>query len=372
MVPYDPLTGAPMEAMMRRFRLLVVLVLATLGGVRCAETPSNPSETLSNPSATPSNTLPELIVSEALAPAQVEAASSAASVVALTFVSLPPGILSNVASVRIRNLTTGGAATTSVPIVDGGFDPVAVPASAGDRLELSFTDGSGDVREEYATVPAKRPPVVVRTAPMTGRTDVALLVRPVVVFSEPIDPATLPVGMRLVTGLTPVNGRIELLEPWVAEFVPTSALEPGTRYELEITQEVHAVGGTELAAPLTAEFTTQPSAGALRFGAVRITARTTGTIPLATYSAIQAHYGKWDYNIDDWTRLGGLDPNGTLIARVAVSSESGGDPYFYRFGVMDLPANCSSQGPTSTDPNAGFTISAGDTVDVEFLVGCGP
>jgi Tol biopolymer transport system component len=259
MVAYDPLTGAPMEALMQRSRWLLVLVLAGLGGVRCAETPSNPSETLSSPPAIPANTLPELIVSEALAPAPVEAASSAGSVVALTFVSLPPGILSNVASVRIRNVTTGGSATAPVPIVDGGFDPVAVLASGGDRLELSLTDGSGGVREEYATVPAKRPPVVVRTAPMAGRTDVALLVRPVVVFSEPIDPATLPVGMRLVTGLTPVDGRIELLEPWVAEFVPASPLVPGARYELEITRDVHDLVGAAVEGPVTVTFTTQPT-----------------------------------------------------------------------------------------------------------------
>ena len=252
MVAYDPLTGAPMEAIMRLFRLLLVLVLAALGGVRCSETPSSP---------TPpgQNTMPELVVSEALSPAQGEMAASARSTIAVAYVSLPPGALTDAVSVRIRNLTTDGGATTPVPIVDGGLDPIAVPASPGDRLELSFTDGSGGVREEYGTVPAKWPPVVVRTAPMTGRTDVALLVRPVVVFSEPIDPATLPVGMRLVTGLTPVDGRIELLEPWIAEFVPASPLVPGTRYELEITRDVHDLVGAAVEGPVTVTFTTQPT-----------------------------------------------------------------------------------------------------------------
>ncbi len=146
--------------------------------------------------------MPELIVSEALAPAAAEGALGPASAVPLAYVSLPPGTLATAVSVRIRNLTTGGEATAPEPIVDGGFDPVAVWASVGDRLALAFTDGSGGVREEYGIVPARRPPVVVRTAPPKGRTDVALSVRPVVVFSEPIDPATLPVGMRLVTGGT--------------------------------------------------------------------------------------------------------------------------------------------------------------------------
>ena len=261
---------------MQRFRWLIVLALATLGGVRCSETPSSPGTPPSGEAPQPSspgtpppgqapqpeNTMPALIVSEALSPAGAEA--SAGSAVPVAFVSLPPGTLANVASVRIRNLTTGGGATTSMPIVDGGFDPVAVPASAGDRLALSFTDGNGGVTEEYATVPARRLPVVVRTAPTQGRTDVALLVRPVVVFSEPIDPATLPVGMRLVTGGTLVSGRVGLLpeQPWIAEFVPSQSLEPGTTYEMEITQDVHDVMGTAVGVPVTAVFTTasQPPA----------------------------------------------------------------------------------------------------------------
>ncbi len=239
---------------MRRSRWLVVLVLATFGGVRCSDTPWGPG-TPETPA--PPNTLPELIVSEALAPATGEGALGAGIAVPMAYVSLPPGTVATAVSVRIRNLTTGGEATAPEPIVDGGFDPVAVPASAGDRLALAFTDGSGGVREEYGTVPARRPPVVVRTAPPKGRTDVALSVRPVVVFSEPIDPTTLPVGMRLVTGGTVVSGRVELLAPWVAEFVAASSLEPGTRYDLEITQDVHDLTGIAIEAPLTVTFTTQ-------------------------------------------------------------------------------------------------------------------
>jgi Tol biopolymer transport system component len=239
--------------MMQRFKWLIVLVLGTVGGVRCSDLPSGPEAP--NPAE---NTVPALIVSEALATG-AEAAASASSVIAVAFVSLPPGTLSNAVSVQIRNLTTGGDATLPMPILHGGFDPVAVPASVGDRLALEFTDRNGSVSEEYAMVPIKRTPVVVRTSPARGRTDVALIVRPVVVFSEPIDPATLPVGMRLVTDGVIVSGRVELIEPWLAEFVPGSLLEPETSYQLEITQDIRGVDGMELEAPVTTDFTTGPA-----------------------------------------------------------------------------------------------------------------
>ena len=117
----------------------------------------------------------------------------------------------------------------------GGFDPVVVIAAPGDRLHLQLTHRDGDVTESEVTVPIKKPPVVVRMAPAGGRTDVALSVRPVVVFSEPVDPATLSVGMRLLAGGVVVSGRIELPVPWQAEFVPEAPLAPSTTYRLELT-----------------------------------------------------------------------------------------------------------------------------------------
>ena len=77
MVAYDPLTGAPMESIMRRFRLLIVILLATLGGVRCSETPSSPGTQPPGEAASDQNTMPALIVSEALSVARVAAAVGA-------------------------------------------------------------------------------------------------------------------------------------------------------------------------------------------------------------------------------------------------------------------------------------------------------
>jgi hypothetical protein len=233
---------------MRRSRRIVALLLAALGAA-CSDDPSGPRP------PEEATTLPALVVSEPVA------------ALAAALVSLPPGTLDDVASVRIRNLTSGAAAAVAVPVVDGGFDPAPLPAGGEDLLGLELVHGDGSATEVHAPVPLKRPPVVVRISPAGGRTDVALSVRPIVVFSEPMDPASLPVGMRLAAGSRLVNARIELLEPWMAELVPAEPLEPGTEYRVEVTREARDAGGTALQAPVEATFTTEaePFTPALAF-----------------------------------------------------------------------------------------------------------
>ncbi|HEY7612778.1 MAG TPA: Ig-like domain-containing protein [Gemmatimonadales bacterium] len=224
-----------------RFRNgLVALIVARLAAA-CTDGPAGPRP----PGDGDPGALPGLIVSEPVAPARA-------------LVSLPTGKLSDVASVRIRNLTTGAAAMPAIPVVDGGFDPARVPATAGDRLGLELIAGDGTVAADAeALVPVKRPPVVVRVTPSEGRTDVALSVRPVVVFSEPMDPASLTVGMRLFTGGTLVSARIEPLELWAVELVPAAPLTPGTEYRVEITRDAKDQTGTALQEPVVATFTTE-------------------------------------------------------------------------------------------------------------------
>jgi dipeptidyl aminopeptidase/acylaminoacyl peptidase len=225
----------------------LLLVVAALGVTGCSDTP------LEAPDAAD---LYGLIVSEAHPVAVAEDRVGAASTGLVAYVSLPTGTLSDLVSVRVRNLTAGGAAAQDVTVVDGGFDPVIVAAAPGDRLELQLTRREGAVTVMEAIVPIRKPPVVVRMAPPGGRTDVALSVRPAVVFSEPVDPVTLPVGMRLLRGDVVVSGRIELPEPWRAEFVPDVPLAPSTTYRLVLTQEVQDLEGTPLEAPAAVDFTT--------------------------------------------------------------------------------------------------------------------
>lgn len=243
---------------MRRGGELVAPFFAALS-VACSDGPSGPRPPLDGPGH---DGLPALVVSEPVALGGAETEAVASAVAAAALVSLPPGTLSDAVSVRIRNITVGSAAVLTVPVVDGGFDPTPIPAAPGDLLGLELVHGDGTVTEVHASVPIKRPPVVVRISPAGGRTDVALSVRPVVVFSEPMDPASLPVGMRLVAGGTLVSVRVELLQPWIAELVPAAPLEPGTEYRVEITGDAMDQSGIAIEAPVEATFTTQTSAEA--------------------------------------------------------------------------------------------------------------
>lgn len=187
-------------------------------------------------------TLAALVVSQPVTPpddgllgfdAQGESANTE-----VAYVSLPPGTLPEALSVVIRNLTTS-AVVGPAALVDGGFDPIAVPAATGDRLELEFHDALGGTTSYYSTVPPRRPPTLVRTNPPRGRTDVALSVQPTLVFSEPLDPATVTLeNVRLLLDGAPVAATVLALpdRPWIVQIVPAGELQPLTVYTLHVTR----------------------------------------------------------------------------------------------------------------------------------------
>lgn len=107
-------------------------------------------------------------------------------------------------------------------------------------------------------------------------------------------------------------------------------------------------------------------------GPVRITVPVTGAMPDSTaFSVRYEHFGYWDYGGTS-TYLGAVEPNGALIAELPVSSSgSGADPYWYRFYLDDVPANCTVRDPHPY-PAPGFTITRGDTLAVEFAIACSP
>jgi hypothetical protein len=105
-------------------------------------------------------------------------------------------------------------------------------------------------------------------------------------------------------------------------------------------------------------------------GNVRVTAPTTETIPSSTYRVWYEHFEYWGYG-GELTYLGDLEPNGTLVVDLPVSNIwSGGDPYWYRFYLRDVPSTCRVDDPHPSQ--GGFTIAYGDTLDVEFEVRCSP
>jgi hypothetical protein len=174
-------------------------------------------------------------------------------------VSLPPGLLPDAEQVTIRNPRTG--TTRTVPMQDGGFDPVVVDASANDILELDIRTASGAMLGFMVTVPPSRRPIVVRTDPPPRKRDVPLNAMMLVVFSEPIDPATVsPSSVVLSLGGAPVAGTLAFGDSshLTVTFTPADSLVGGAEYALLVTQGIADRQGESLEAPVTVEFWSEP------------------------------------------------------------------------------------------------------------------
>jgi probable HAF family extracellular repeat protein len=219
---------------------------SSIGGPR-AESLTTPLAIVSEPVPAPGVTSG---ISAALASARVAASS-------LVFVSLPPNTVPGGVSVKIHDVAPGVSIT--VPMLNGGLDPTPVSAAAGDTVRLEATDNSGIVTAINLAVPSRRRPAVVRTHPPKKKTDVPLNTRITIVFSEPIDPASLGArSVQLLRGGVPVPGTVALQRGSTvsAEFVPASRLDPETEYHLLVTQGVRDLDGDRLEALVEVEFTT--------------------------------------------------------------------------------------------------------------------
>jgi len=190
--------------------------------------------------------------------AAVERASvNAAENDEIAYVSLAPKTLPNAVKVEIENRTRDLPGSL-VAVIDGGFDPVPIEASAGDILELTAWMSDGSKQPMLVRVPAKRPPSVVRSKPGKGLTDVALNVVVTVVFTEPIDWKTVNLSsVELLHSARPVSGKIVFQgNAWDAQFVPDKALDPESTYELVVTTGVRDLDGDALDASYSSTFVT--------------------------------------------------------------------------------------------------------------------
>ena len=180
-----------------------------------------------------------------------------ANLTGTVYVAIAPGAIARGSSVDILNLSSGS--TLTVPLVEGGFDPVPVSARTGDALELVVRDGGVIVTRVRVTVSSRRPPRVVRTDPPRRKRDVALNATIVVVFSEPIDPASLTgTAVRVLRGSTPVTGRLEFLdeERLTVAFVPESPLAARATYTLAVTESIRDADGDPLEEAVSVTFET--------------------------------------------------------------------------------------------------------------------
>ena len=179
----------------------------------------------------------------------------------VVFVSMPPGLFPGGISATIVNRRTNRS--VSMPLVDGGFDPVRLGAGAADTVLVTFLRPGGGTRLTWKVVPSARRPVVVRMDPPSRGRDVPLESSMVVVFSEPIAPASLSTAtITLMQGAQPIPGTAEVLpkEPWVARFTPTARLASNATYELTVTDRIRDLDGDALESPALASFTTLSTA----------------------------------------------------------------------------------------------------------------
>lgn len=179
----------------------------------------------------------------------------------VVYVSLKPGTVARGLRVEIRNVATGSTRTD--PLVAGGLDPVPVPAGVGDTLKLTVTDSAGATRQVAVGVAALRPPVVVRTEPPPRKRDVPLNAALVVVFSEPMAPATIETQtVQLLRNGQPVSSAVTLTPDLLfATLQPDSLLAPETEYTLVITTAVADLGGDRLEDSVQVSFTTLAGGG---------------------------------------------------------------------------------------------------------------
>jgi hypothetical protein len=196
-----------------------------------------------DPVDTPGTPLPFLIVSN----------PGASGIV---YVSLPSGSFASGERIVIQTRRTGVNATTV--LTAGGFEPVPIAARGGDTLALHiYLNGTGAVRDFFSVVPAHRPPVLVLSDPASGRRDVSSNTVLRLVFSEPINPATLTASsVRLYQGGVPVAGTLAFVdaENLTATFTPALPLAPGIDYALGLTRVIEDQDGEPLEAPVAIPF----------------------------------------------------------------------------------------------------------------------
>jgi hypothetical protein len=176
----------------------------------------------------------------------------------MAYVSMPPGTDTAGVAVVIQN--GSHPAIVNATMFGGGFDPVAIAAVEGDTLQIQVLHAAGPGAVGFGKVPRRSRPEVVRTAPPHRRTDVPLNSIIQVVFSEPMDSASLTGAITLSSGGSPVPGSTvipanngDILR---ANFAPSAPLAPLTTYVLQVSTAAHNRNGDSLSAPLQSDFTT--------------------------------------------------------------------------------------------------------------------
>jgi hypothetical protein len=256
--------------MKRRSLRLVAALAPLLAVLSCggADGPAPPTSAIARPSD--STLLAGLyasgpVASASLSPDRIGANGSAASRSAaasaeVSWVSLVPGTVPDGTSATIVNRRT--AQRITVTTVDGGFDPLPIPASLGDTVEVSVSRPGKPDAAAVMSLAARPGPRIVRSRPPRGQTDAPLNTIITLVFTEPLAPASVnPTTVILATADSPVAGAVRILPGpgYVVEFTPDALLAPSTAYSLTVSG-VKNLAGAPLAAPTSIAFSTSVGA----------------------------------------------------------------------------------------------------------------
>ena len=220
--------------------------------------PDGPGDPLPGGPSTLVVTEPVLLDEALLASVRSDARLFWSAAEEVSYVSFAPGSQPGADSARVHNRTRD--LRVSAPMTDGGLDPLPVPASIGDTLEIA-TYRDGLVLELFAReVPERKPPIIVRTDPPRGKTRVPLNSVIIVVFSEPVDGGTVtPASTRLERGGQPVPATLEpTADRLGVRIVPESQLESGVEYTIVLEPEIVDLVGDTLESRFVSSFLTVP------------------------------------------------------------------------------------------------------------------
>ena len=301
--------------------------------------------------------LPALILSNpSVSRGPASAGSRAALADPVVYASLPPGSVPDGDLALFTNMTTGAGAT--VVVVAGGFDPVPVPASAGDSLQLRIQL----VRDEaervfYAKAPPRRSPRVVRSDPVGGRTDVPLNSRILVVFSEPMSTASISdSSVYLLRDDARVRGTLDFADSahLTLVFTPASDLVQGASHVLHVTPTLTDGDGDALEAQAIVQFVTAASA-VVPVG---------DTTPLSiTYDGVTPHTAQHPY-LHSWFTF---NSDGRFV--LGYSEASRADlAYTGRYSRVGPVVSLKFDAWSAAGPMEATAILGPDTLKVKFNV----
>ena len=314
--------------------------------------------------------LAAIVVSEPVrtangAPAGVSGSRSpAATDDGMAYVSLPPGAFPEGIAATISNLASGAARTESM--VNGGFDPVPIPANVGDTLQIEVVNADGDGASTTASVPLRAPPTVIRVGPFKDKKDIPLNVILVVVFSEPMNTATVTrESVQLLDGDQPIAGTVRLSTDGLrAEFTPAELLAPGRTYTLVITTDVRDLQGDPLEERVEVSFTTEIlPATQLAFAVPPTETHANQPMVPAVRVAIKDQFGNTVRSATDPVTVAlGANPGGATLSGTTTVNAVGGIATF-----SDLSIDRPGSGHTLVATSGSLTSATSFAFDIVLV-----